>query len=104
MDIVDTPHLCHLFVCGHQRPDGRSSCGDGWDAADVCGRLKAAFRERGLGVRVSQAGCLGPCGEGPNIFAHPPGIWFRKVAVADLPDVVSRIEDFIRSAAVDPRS
>jgi len=98
MDIVDTPHACHLFVCGHRRSDGRASCGDGWDAEEACAWLKSAFRQRGLAVRVSPAGCLGPCGEGPNILAHPPGLWFRHLRREDLPAVVDRIDSFIRPA------
>jgi (2Fe-2S) ferredoxin len=104
MDIQDAPHACHLFVCGHQRADGRPSCGQGWDAPEACARLKALLRERGLPVRVTQTGCLGPCAEGPNVLAHPPGIWFRRADLADLPAVADRVEAFIRSAGSPPGS
>ncbi|MEI8205312.1 MAG: (2Fe-2S) ferredoxin domain-containing protein [Kiritimatiellales bacterium] len=42
-------------------------------------------------MRVSSAGCLGLCAQGPNVLLHPQGIHFSAVSDADLPAILETI-------------
>jgi (2Fe-2S) ferredoxin len=55
--------------------------------------LKKAANARGWKgkVRVSTSGCMGLCGEGPNILLHPQGIHFSAVTEADLDCIMETI-------------
>ena len=41
-------------------------------------------------IRVSRAGCLDACEEGPNILLMPDQIWFKKVKPEDLEEILRR--------------
>ena len=43
--------------------------------------IKRGLRGR---VRVSKAGCLDRCEDGPNIMVFPDNVWYSHVAEADL--------------------
>lgn len=91
-----TPYACHIFVCSNVRPDNPEKPGCG---AKGGGGLKAVLKEqiaqRGWKgrVRVSTTGCMGLCGEGPNILLHPQGIWFSGVTENDLEEVLNAAEE-----------
>lgn len=87
MEQGTSPHALHVFVCEQTRGDGHPSCGERWDAKEAVRQLKEATREAGVAVRISRAGCLGPCGQGPNVVLYPEGIWFRGCRLEDLPEI-----------------
>lgn len=91
-----TPYQCHLFVCVKSRGGERKSCGDG-ASADIKAALKDEINQRGWKgkVRVSESGCLGVCGVGPNIMIYPHGTWLTQVKPSDLPEILKTVEQMI---------
>ena len=81
----------HLFVCTNERPAGhpRGSC-----QAKGSEELVKAFKEEvaRLGVkgevRAQKAGCLDTCEWGPSVVVYPEGIWYGKVRLADVAEIV----------------
>ena len=53
----------------------------------------------GKTVRISSAGCLGRCGEGPVIVVYPEGVWYRYQTIADIDEVLD--EHVIKGHIVD---
>jgi (2Fe-2S) ferredoxin len=97
MEEHESPYKCHLFVCIKSRGGERKSCGDG-DNATLKAVLKAEIRNRGWKelVRISESGCLGLCGDGPNIMIHPQQIWLSAVTLADIPGILQTLEDIVQ--------
>jgi (2Fe-2S) ferredoxin len=52
--------------------------------------LVAAIEERGLGekVQVIETGCNGFCAMGPLLVVHPGDIFYQKLGVEDMPELV----------------
>ena len=86
----------YIFVCENERTDGRDCCGA--EGAHIRGLLKERVKEMGLDrqVRVSRAGCLDTCSEGPNVLLMPDNIWFKKVAAEDIESIVARAKGEIK--------
>ncbi|MBF0472588.1 MAG: NADH-quinone oxidoreductase subunit NuoF [Nitrospirae bacterium] len=63
--------------------------------------LIAELEKRGLSdeVSVTLTGCNGYCAQGPLIEVHPEGIFYQKLTVADVPQVVE--EHFIKGRPVE---
>ncbi|MBI1853794.1 MAG: (2Fe-2S) ferredoxin domain-containing protein [Planctomycetes bacterium] len=86
-----TPYELQLFVCTNLRPEGRACCSlRGSDR--LRDALKDWVKKHGLQqrVRVSKAGCLDLCEQGPNIMVFPGGTWYSDVTDADLPSIIER--------------
>jgi len=50
-------------------------------------------RERLEGARrVSKSGCLGVCGDGPNVMIYPQGVWYKNGAHDDMEGILSSVE------------
>jgi (2Fe-2S) ferredoxin len=83
----------HLFVCVNERPAGhpRGCC-----LAKGSSALRDAFKEalkgRGLAgrVRANKAGCLDTCEEGISVVVYPEGVWYGRVTLADVEEIVER--------------
>jgi len=84
------PFRFHLFVCTQQKPDGVPSCSSGGSFA-VLDRLDEEIQARGLDgtVHLTTCGCLGLCDEGPVMVVYPEGVWYRRVQVSDVPEIVA---------------
>ncbi|MFI5290815.1 MAG: (2Fe-2S) ferredoxin domain-containing protein, partial [Polyangia bacterium] len=39
-------------------------------------------------VAVTEAGCLGPCFDGPTVVVYPEGVWYANVTIADVDEIV----------------
>lgn len=77
------PHRVHVLVCV-DRP-----CWDrGADALWPALRQDARFRI-GAGVRVTAAGCLGRCGDGPICWLEPAGTWRTHVETGTRDDLLA---------------
>ena len=87
-----SPFICHVFICTNDRHGKRKSCADG-DAVEVRTALKKMIAEKGWKpkVRVSQAGCLGLCGKGPNVIIYPQQHLFSNVRLEDVDHIISVI-------------
>ncbi len=86
-EVIFMPHYQqHVFFCTNQKPDGRTCCAAG-GGANWCAYAKTRARALDLpaqGVRISGAGCLGRCEEGPNVVIYPQGVWYRCQSEADV--------------------
>ena len=86
----DTPPFTrYIFFCTHCRDD-REACGGIGNA--MRDSLKATIKQRGISrfVRVSKAGCLGICAEGPHVLLMPDNILYKEVSPDDLPAILDR--------------
>lgn len=74
----------HIFVCTNVR-EGKKSCG-GPEADAVCQILKEKARQLPdkKKIRISRAGCLGRCEEGPILVIYPEGQWVSYQNAKDL--------------------
>ena len=94
MQRAASPFVCHVFVCTNDLQGARKSCADG-ASAQLREQLKEAVGQRPHlkgRVRVSAAGCLGLCAQGPNVLLYPQSLWFSGVTSADLPQILAAIE------------
>ena len=80
----------HVFVCINTRLDGeKPSCTARGGLA-----LLQVFQERALALgildRVAFNGstCLGPCESGPIVVVYPEGVWYTRVQVEDVSEIV----------------
>jgi (2Fe-2S) ferredoxin len=83
----------HVFVCENRRDpsDPRGCCADRGGEA-VREALKAELERRGMKgqVRANGAGCLDACAAGPAMVVYPEGVWYGRVRVEDVPEIVER--------------
>ncbi len=92
-----SPFLCHVLVCTNDRHGARKACADG-ASVQLREQLKEAVGQRPHlkgRVRVSAAGCLGLCAQGPNVLLYPQSLWFSGVTPADLPQLLAAIEQAV---------
>jgi (2Fe-2S) ferredoxin len=81
----------HVLVCLNERPPGnpKGSCAPkGAEAVFDC--LKATVKEGGLGARVivNRTNCLKHCSQGVTVAVHPDNVWYARVTVDDVPEIV----------------
>jgi (2Fe-2S) ferredoxin len=81
----------HIFICTNKRPkENPRACCD----PEALGELQLAFKKelaaRGLNdrVRANKAGCLEQCEHGPSVVVYPGAVWYGRVSVADVPEIV----------------
>lgn len=81
----------HLFICTNERDESapRPSC-----LPKGSKKLKSAFKDAikdaGLRhqVRANEAGCLDQCEHGPVVVVYPEAVWYGKVHVEDVEEIV----------------
>jgi len=100
----------HVFVCLNERPaDHPRGCCALHGSAQVRDALKDELKRRGLAsvVRANNAGCLDACDHGAVLVIYPEGIWYGKVTVDDVPEIIERTilagEVIQRLVIPDPR-
>ena len=60
-------------------------------AMSLSAALKEALARHGLTqVKVVETGCLGPCVGGPVLICQPRGIFYQKITLADVDDIVEQ--------------
>jgi (2Fe-2S) ferredoxin len=83
----------HVFVCINDRsPDHPKGCCRARGGAAVRDRLKRELKARGLAhlVRANNAGCLDQCEYGVTVCVYPEQVWYGKVTVDDVAELVDR--------------
>ncbi|MBI4433078.1 MAG: (2Fe-2S) ferredoxin domain-containing protein [Candidatus Omnitrophica bacterium] len=80
----------YLFVCENNR-DAGACCGE--KGSQLRELLKKAVKEKGLAgkIRVSRAGCLDVCADGPNVLLMPDNVWFKHVEAKDVEAILQAI-------------
>lgn len=93
---IETPYVCHIFICTFDRAGERESCGDK-EGVELRAVLKTEIGARGWKkwVRVSQSGCLGKCNLGPNVVIYPQGIWYAHTSLDDVPDIIDNVKKIL---------
>lgn len=88
MEITTPRFEKHILVCENDREVG-SCCGKR-DSGLIREALKKRIKEMGLSekIRVSRTGCLDVCDEGPNILLMPDNVWFSRVEMKDLAEII----------------
>lgn len=94
----EAPYVCHVFVCTNDRGGERQSCAD-HNSPRIHKLLKEAVHTRGFDkqVRVSACGCMGLCGQGPNVLLHPQRVWFAGVSEDDTGHIVAQIAAILKN-------
>jgi len=81
----------HILVCTNKRPPGhpRGSCGEN-DAEAVLEKISTGIEEKMLFGKAitSTSSCLGPCSVGPIVVVYPDGVWYHKVKVEDVDEIL----------------
>ncbi len=83
----------HVFVCINQRAPGHpKGCCHEKRSEEIRNLLKAELNSRGMGavVRANNSGCLDACEHGPTVVIYPEGIWYGKVTIEDVPEIIER--------------
>lgn len=96
-----SPYICHIFVCTHDRGGEKESCAD-HESTAMRQILKQEIKDRGWKgrVRVSPCGCVGMCEDGPVVLMYPQKICFTEVSLDDIHQILSRIEEVLKSSSV----
>jgi (2Fe-2S) ferredoxin len=79
----------HVFICANQKPEPKKCCGEANGTA-LIQAFQAALKERGLqtDIRAQRAGCLDTCAFGPSIVVYPEGVYYGKVQLEDVEEIV----------------
>lgn len=81
----------HIFICENLRPEDhpRGSCARR-HGTEVCEKFKEELRLRGLSAqfRANKSGCLDACEFGPTVVVYPDGVWYGKVTVDDVTEII----------------
>ena len=82
----------HIFICTNQRPEGaeRVCCGEN-HGAELVKEFKKQLKEKGLTVimRAQKTGCMDICEFGPNVVVYPEGVFYGKVQLSDVAEIVT---------------
>lgn len=89
----------HIFFCTNYR-EGADACGH-HGAHALCDYARRRLSEIGLaqasGVRISRAGCLGRCTEGPALVIYPDAVWYSYL---DASDIDAIIDEHVRNGSI----
>lgn len=94
MNQLETPYLCHIFVCTNVRENKPDNPGCGTKGSEeLKAVIKQEISDRGWKgrVRVSTTGCMGLCGGGPNVLLHPQGIHYAGVTRDSLNTILETV-------------
>ncbi|HOC67298.1 MAG: Ferredoxin, 2Fe-2S [Candidatus Hydrogenedentes bacterium ADurb.Bin101] len=85
------PHQKIVYVCLNEREAGPCCAAKG--STDIHALLKEAVKTRGLNtkIRVSRSGCMGRCGNGPNVLVFPDGVWYSGVCPDDVETILGEV-------------
>ncbi|HOD17727.1 MAG TPA: NADH-quinone oxidoreductase subunit NuoF [Candidatus Cloacimonadota bacterium] len=78
-------------------------CGSGCVSAGalkIKEKISQTLEEKGLAneINIIETGCMGPCDLGPVMIVYPEGVFYQKVTVNDVPELVE--EHFIKGRPV----
>ncbi len=83
------PFRYHVYICTQEKPEGQPCCGAN-GSTKVLDALRAEVGKAGLGdeVQITTCGSLGLCERGPNMVVYPEGVWYSRVRVEDVGEIV----------------
>lgn len=79
----------HVFICTNDKEAPKKSCGS-IHGMELVEAFKASIKEKGLqfDIRAQKSGCLDTCAFGPSVVVYPEGVWYGKVQVSDVEEIV----------------
>lgn len=86
----------HIFVCTSSRLTGENK---GFciqqKGKDIIQAFAQELQDRSLDaeVMVTNTGCLGLCTMGPVVMIYPDQIWYGKVTVEDVEEILDALEE-----------
>jgi len=81
----------HIFICTNRRPPGaRVCCGEERGSA-ITAEFKKIMKSKGLTVdmRAQIMGCCELCEQGPIVVVYPDGVFYGKVGLEDVEEIIS---------------
>ncbi|HRG57464.1 MAG TPA: (2Fe-2S) ferredoxin domain-containing protein [Bacteroidia bacterium] len=80
----------HIFICTNQRAEGQRVCCGETHGLALTAAFKEAIKEKKLHVkmRAQKAGCFDICEFGPNVIVYPEGVYYGKVTLEDVNEIV----------------
>ena len=80
----------HVFICAQGRPPGhpRGSCSER-GCVEMLDEFYFQVQQRNAfaTVQITNTGCIGPCGSGPNVLVYPEGIMYGPVTKDDVNEI-----------------
>ncbi|QUI23708.1 (2Fe-2S) ferredoxin domain-containing protein [Vallitalea pronyensis] len=86
----------HIFVCTSSRLTGENK---GYCVQQQGKDMVAAFveemqdRDLDSEMMITNTGCLGLCSMGPIVMIYPQQIWYGKVTVDDVEEIMDALEE-----------
>ena len=79
----------HVFICTNDKEAPKKSCGS-LHGMELVEAFKASIKEKGLqlDIRAQKSGCLDICAFGPSMVVYPEGVWYGKVQLSDVEEIV----------------
>jgi NADH-quinone oxidoreductase subunit F len=99
MEKATTPQALFQIIEKHEKARDPNAvrisvCGGTGCKASGAGPLIEAFRkeiaDRKLDVEVISTGCHGFCERGPLVVLHPSGVFYQKVKIKDIPEILDK--------------
>ena len=81
----------HVFICNNQRnPGARVCCGEEHGSA-MTAEFKKQLKDKGMNVeiRAQRTGCFDLCEKGPTVAIYPEGVFYGKVQLRDVEEIVT---------------
>jgi (2Fe-2S) ferredoxin len=81
----------HIFVCNNDRPpEDKRGCCKARGGVEVVDALKGGLFKRGLKgqLKATRTGCLGGCETGVTVVVYPDNVWYSKVTVGDVDEII----------------
>lgn len=91
----------HIFVCLNERAaDNPKGCCMSKGSEEVFRAFRKQLADMDMKERfkVSKAGCLSSCENGTTVVVYPEGIWYQKITVDDVPQIIE--EHFLQNRPV----
>jgi (2Fe-2S) ferredoxin len=80
----------HIFLCINQRDNNEDCCAKR-GSKPLLDYLKTKIKMLGeKKIRVSSAGCLGRCKQGPVLVIYPEGIWYHCETKQDIDEIIKK--------------
>jgi (2Fe-2S) ferredoxin len=80
----------HVFICMQGRPPGhpRGSCQQN-GCTDVFDEFLFQLQQRNCydKIAITNTGCIGPCGNGPNVLVYPEGVFYGAMTKDDVAEI-----------------
>ncbi len=83
----------HIFLCINERDNNKDCCAKR-GAKPLLNYLKTRIKmlddKKEKKIRVSSAGCLGRCEDGPVLVIYPEGIWYYCETEKDIDEIIEK--------------